>query len=410
MISKITIVVIFAFVIAFSSLYIINDWYRASNDPVKKWYIQYNEDPSKQRVIILGNSHVQVMNHTNIERYLSLHEKNYKIFIWFKHADRPTNRLSTIDEIIDLHPAIVMYGIGMGELNEVDIDSGPIIDDQQQITSTKLLPDPHDLVKKFMDSYDIRGIDFLNFENPKITTLSIMKDVIVRIEDQDLNDNEITVTNHSIIHPIFVQKNTNESPNTYLVPSTIILLSDNFDGTISSQITYTDGSTSTMNLTQFRINQFVSSYKTTVKDARVHTPENDIRGRELMFSRIATDEEIKREITEYKQTGPLDIKESNSQVIAFEKIISKLREHNIRVIIFSTPENRLMLEGYRPSDVEDFNSIVQETAKKYGAEFYSLTDRYADLKIWSDSNHITTNPRGLIYSEDIAKMILGEFK
>jgi len=39
---------------------------------------------------------------------------------------------------------------------------------------------------------------------------------------------------------------------------------------------------------------------------------------------------------------------------------------------------------------------------------YLLRDKYVDLPIWNDNHHIATNPKALIFSQDIAKIILNE--
>ncbi len=48
-------------------------------------------------------------------------------------------------------------------------------------------------------------------------------------------------------------------------------------------------------------------------------------------------------------------------------------------------------------------------SKKYNLEVYSLENKYNKLNIWSSANHVAHNPNSMIYSEDIANMILKEF-
>jgi len=98
----------------------------------------------------------------------------------------------------------------------------------------------------------------------------------------------------------------------------------------------------------------------------------------------------------------------NPNVKAVDEIIKKLQENNIKVVIFTTPLHRVYLDGLSESNKNSFNFIVSELQDKYNLKIYNFTTKYADLPIWRNSNHVTHSNNGIIYSKDVANMILNE--
>jgi hypothetical protein len=52
--------------------------------------------------------------------------------------------------------------------------------------------------------------------------------------------------------------------------------------------------------------------------------------------------------------------------------------------------------------------MMEELQSKYGISVYDLTDKYADLPIFVNTDHVAYNKQSAIYSQDIAKMILNQ--
>ncbi len=99
----------------------------------------------------------------------------------------------------------------------------------------------------------------------------------------------------------------------------------------------------------------------------------------------------------------------NSQIITFEKIIDKLQENNIKVIVFTTPKSKYYLNVMPSSEKEHFDSILKDISNKHHVKiYYSLWDKYKDMVIWNDPTHVAINHDGLVYGTDIAKIILNE--
>ena len=56
-----------------------------------------------------------------------------------------------------------------------------------------------------------------------------------------------------------------------------------------------------------------------------------------------------------------------------------------------------------------FDQIFEEIAKT-GTITYPKHDMYADQNIWTNIDHVVENESGIIFSEDVAKMILKEVR
>ncbi|MGY5146577.1 MAG: pentapeptide repeat-containing protein [Candidatus Nitrosopumilus sp. bin_7KS] len=73
-------------------------------------------DFNKKKILVLGASSVDVLNFTSIDRYLAEHGfMDYEVYNLTEDGDRPTERITQIQEIIDIDPDLVLYGIGMRE-------------------------------------------------------------------------------------------------------------------------------------------------------------------------------------------------------------------------------------------------------------------------------------------------------
>jgi len=100
----------------------------------------------------------------------------------------------------------------------------------------------------------------------------------------------------------------------------------------------------------------------------------------------------------------------NQNLVAFKQIINKLKENNIQIILFTTPQHKYAYDLVEKSDKIAFEKILEEITEYSGLEIHSFTDKYSDLDIWRNLSHIVTSKSSLIYSEDIANLILKELK
>ena len=91
-----------------------------------------------------------------------------------------------------------------------------------------------------------------------------------------------------------------------------------------------------------------------------------------------------------------------------KKIISELKKNDIELILFSTPLSRTYLDEIDKADIEIFESALQKISDEFDVKIYHFYDKYADLNVWSDISHVSTNQNVSIYSTDIADIILNE--
>jgi len=91
-----------------------------------------------------------------------------------------------------------------------------------------------------------------------------------------------------------------------------------------------------------------------------------------------------------------------------KKIISELKNNDIEVILFSTPHSRIYLDKIDSADIEIFEAAFQKISDEFDVKVYHFYDKYADLNVWSDPSHVSTNQKAAIFSTDIANIILNE--
>ena len=101
-----------------------------------------------------------------------------------------------------------------------------------------------------------------------------------------------------------------------------------------------------------------------------------------------------------------EIKEDGVGVRALKMMIEEFKKNDIDVIVFSTPHHDKFRDSMTDKDFQKFKTILEEISIEYDVPVEFLDERYSDLKIWENYDHIARNPKALIYSEDVADIIL----
>lgn len=129
------------------------------------------------------------------------------------------------------------------------------------------------------------------------------------------------------------------------------------------------------------------------------------------FFSISTDKELELFYQQPGREWP-GIKDpiKDKGVYSLNEIISKLKEKNIKIVLFSNPSTKYELETVGNHDIEIFEHALANTAHKNFINVHFLHEKYTDLPIFQTGNHITMNKTGLIFSEDIANIILNEIE
>jgi len=101
---------------------------------------------------------------------------------------------------------------------------------------------------------------------------------------------------------------------------------------------------------------------------------------------------------------PID---KNRTYAALKELIHILNDHNIEVIIFTTPHLKNWLEQLPIQQKEIFNTMLNDLEKEFNFEVFKLHDKYETIDIWVDHDHnISHSEKTNFYSEEVAKMIL----
>lgn len=135
---------------------------------------------------------------------------------------------------------------------------------------------------------------------------------------------------------------------------------------------------------------------------------HDIKHLEIIKSQY----ELKKDVENggYLLINKISPPEENQNVFALKKMIVDLQKNNIKVVFFITPHSRAYLDAMHDSEKQALNSILENISKESNVKIYSLEDKYADLNIWSIADHVAFTKDSIIYSEDVAKIILNELE
>jgi len=338
---KITFLIFLAFSFSFSTLYLVNDWYRLQTDPIKNEFNLKLQDPDYKSVFVFGSSHVNVLNKNFVYNYVETNgDGKYIVHFATKGNDSPLKRLEDLDRIQSYNPSLVVYGINLRDFKEVTAPTTPII---QQISKPKsFLPDPENLIDKHLSLDNLFWIDFQNFANPKLTTLSLIKEKI-EIPIEDLLKELI---------PLEEKKR--------------------------------------LEIEQAELEEIA-------KQKRAETIAHHYN--------ILSIEEL-QEHAVWLTKDPINVREDNHSTLAFIEVIRLLKENNVKIIIFTTPIHKFAWDRFSESDKEAFFAILDKISKDYDVEVHYFHDKYSDMNIWTDSQHITIDPKGIIYSQNISELIL----
>ena len=107
---------------------------------------------------------------------------------------------------------------------------------------------------------------------------------------------------------------------------------------------------------------------------------------------------------------PINPAEKNKNFIALKEIIKKLKENDIKVIIYSTPHNKYFLDSMRESDKQIFDTFLSIISDEFDIPVYRLHDRYINEQIWYDNSHVALGNNEISHNADIGQIILDELK
>jgi len=165
---------------------------------------------------------------------------------------------------------------------------------------------------------------------------------------------------------------------------------------------------------------FKNPQVTTIKIFEMLTNQNTAKGipntpfKKLppSASKIMDKEALEKDLGKRMNSGRIFLSYDSSvddlKTKDLKKIISELKKNDIDLILFSTPLSRTYLDEIYKTDIEIFESALQEISDEFDVKVYHFYDKYADLNVWYNISHVSTSQNASIYSTDIADIILNE--
>ena len=104
----------------------------------------------------------------------------------------------------------------------------------------------------------------------------------------------------------------------------------------------------------------------------------------------------------------LELTEKSKKIIALKEILQKFNDNGIKVVLFSIPQYKTVINAIGDNELKSFQMMLNENANEFKMPVYFLHDKYANLDIWRDTFHISTLPDAGIYTNDISEIIFQE--
>lgn len=110
----------------------------------------------------------------------------------------------------------------------------------------------------------------------------------------------------------------------------------------------------------------------------------------------------------YPKSNGFNLTENNKKIVALKQILQKFEDNGIKVILFSNPQHKTVIDAISEDEIESFQIMLDQNAREFELKTYFFHDKYVDLDIWRDRFHISTHPDAKIYTNDISKIIFKE--
>ncbi len=281
----------------------------------KKFYLQDWVKNKNQKIIVLGSSHTGSLNNDYINNYFEKNRLNFTNYNLSIGADTPSSRIWSINNIIDMEPSLVLYGISWRDLENTNSVQ------QNRNINSKLLFDPELFFNNSISVNLHNQICLSSLQSPLAVTLEFIRNSIS-------NDPELGIKNQFM--PFYVH---------------------------------------------------YSGYNT-----------------------IHSNEELSDHPILLKKYKGFDTSGKNAN--ALKEIILKFKENNITLILFTTPLSKNLLNNISENDKQEMIYFLNNLSDKYDIRIYYFHDKYEDLNIWTDPQHVAYNKNSLIFSDDILQIIL----
>ena len=101
---------------------------------------------------------------------------------------------------------------------------------------------------------------------------------------------------------------------------------------------------------------------------------------------------------------PID---NNRTFSALKKLIHKLNDNDIQVVVFTTPHHKNWLKQLPMEQKQIFESMLEDLEKEFNFKVFTLHDKYDKTGLWVDHDHlISHNKKTDFYSQEISRILL----
>lgn len=120
---------------------------------------------------------------------------------------------------------------------------------------------------------------------------------------------------------------------------------------------------------------------------------------------VISDLELKNQLAYLGPFGQIEPPQNNQYLKSLKQILDKLKENNIKVVLFVVPHHNYVLSKAPAEYEETFDFILKNIEESYGLNVYKRNTGYSDLSIWHDLSHVAVNKKSQPFNDDVAKMI-----
>ena len=158
---KIAIIIFLAFLTTWVSFSIVEQY--STDTHLGKENKFYSQKIESGKTILIGSSHMGSLNVTITNDVLKKNGFDDEVYNLSYNGDNPSRREKVIDDIIQLNPKLIIYGVSFRDFTEN--------------TNENPFPDPQFIIHEFHKQIDPET----QFVNPKFTTMSNIREVLNQI-------------------------------------------------------------------------------------------------------------------------------------------------------------------------------------------------------------------------------------
>lgn len=406
----------------------------------------FNLTFDKLKVIIVGSSRVMGLDAEYMDEIIATSGKKAEVFNRGLSSDTPSRRMTVLDQSISDKPDVALIGIDYANYHE-NTDSSPVLATKSKFKNCE------SKLPAIQDTYSLFTIpenpifDSANL-NPKLSTLKFITQLTNQNTDKEAkavnpaikelfdksmeswnagkideaieHNNKILELDSNYYDAIlnngfFLQSIGKLDDATYFVNKAVSMSPDSIRANYNKQTLLekqgkiAESQIIADKIKQIEQNAIAKDLPDDFEASKVSlTGKQSWRFDEPSWRIVQSDQWISSNI---KKRGDLatysaPFEPNGNEARSLVKIIQKLQQENIHVILFTTPIYKELYYSADSCQMKNYEDFLQKISRDHGIPVYYLHDKYLKLDIWRDQTHIIWGRSD--YTEDVAKIILKE--